>query len=292
MRHDYFRPGAIAKMRAKLDSGKIVALEAKFAAPSIMKQMVTSMIGINVSPADETITEGAHDQPYHIPNFRVAGHAADVDIPVGFWRSVGNSQNAFFFESFIDELAHEAGLDPLEFRLNHIRPEHEVSAKVLEKVREMSGWTGKTTQGVGRGVAFTYSFGSPVAEVVEVREDGGEVRISDIWIAADVGTILDPRNAHAQLTGAAIYGISAAIHGKITFSGGEVEQGNFPDYDAIRMNNSPRFHVDISEFNTRMGGVGEIGTPPAAPALANALFDLTGKRARQLPLMDEFDFMT
>ena len=291
MSHDYYRPGAIARMRAKLDNGRISALDARMAAPSIMRQMISAQVGLTLSPADSTITEGAHDQPYAIPDFRVAGHAADVAIPAGFWRSVGNSQNAFFLESFIDELAHAAGADPLDFRLNHIRPEHEVSAQVIEAVRDLSGWTGSTPDNVGRGIAFTYSFGSPVAEVVEVVLEDGQIRLGNVWIAADLGVILDPVNIEAQLTGASVFGLSAALFGEITFSDGKVEQSNFPDYDSLRMLNVPRFQVTMAENNTRIGGVGEIGTPPAAPALANALFDLTGVRARRLPLILEFDFV-
>lgn len=293
MRHDFYRPGAIARMSATLDGDRIAALDGQMAAPSIMKQLMTNMLGIEMNPADNTLTEGAHDQPYAIPNQRFRGHAADVAIPVGFWRSVGASQNAFFHESFIDELAHEAGVDPLEFRLRHVRPEHAPSATVLETVRDMAGWVGKTPDDVGRGVAFTFSFGSAVAEVVEVQKDAdGLIRISDMWIAADLGTVLDPLNVEAQLTGGAIFGLSAALHGQITFADGMVEQENFPDYDALRMHNTPRFHVKLLQNMERMGGVGEPGTPPAAPALANALFDLTGTRARRLPLMDQFNFLT
>ncbi len=292
MRHDFYRPGAIARLRARLTGGRVTALEARMSAPSIMGQMVSAQVGLSLSPPDRTLTEGAHDQPYAIENFRVAGHAADVAIPVGFWRSVGNSQNAFFLESFIDELAVAAGADPLDFRLNLIRPAHEVSAYVLEKAREISGWDRPKPAGIGRGVAFTYSFGSPVAQVIEVRDEGGQIRLSHMWIAADLGTILDPRNVEAQLTGAATFGLSAAIHGEITFADGAVEQENFPDYDALRMPGAPRFTVALSDRNRRMGGVGEIGTPPAAPALANALFDLTGRRARALPLSRMFDFAT
>ncbi len=153
MRHDFYRPGAIARMRGVIENGRIAALDGQMAAPSIMKQMLSNMLGVNITPPDNTITEGAHDQPYQIPNQRFRGYGADVSIPVGFWRSVGSSQNVFFHESFVDELAHEAGVDPLEFRLRHIRPEHAPSATVLEAVRDMAGWTGKTADGVGRGVA-------------------------------------------------------------------------------------------------------------------------------------------
>jgi len=289
MRHDHYRPGAIARFRAALDGDKITALEGRMAAPSIMSQMMGQMTGMSIAPPDATLTEGSHDQPYDIAHMRVAGHAADLSIPVGFWRSVGNSQNAFFHESFIDELAHSAGADPLSFRLNMIRAQHEPSATVLETVRDMSGWTGRTPAGVGRGVAFTYSFGTPCAQVVEVREQDGGIRISDMWIAADLGIALDPANARAQLTSGAVYGLSAALYGEITFADGMVEQENFYDYDALRMENTPRFHVKILENKSQISGVGEPGTPPAAPALANALFDLTGQRARKLPLSDTFN---
>ena len=291
MSHDYYRPGAIARLRAGLRDGLPHSLEARLAAPSILAQTVSEQVGLNLSPADTTLTEGLADQPYAISNFHVTGHAADLAVPVGFWRSVGNSQNAFFMESFIDELAHNAGADPLEFRLNLIRPEHAVSAQVIENVRDLSGWRGETPAGVGRGVAFTYSFGSPVAEVVEVVDEGGKIRISQVFIAADLGVVLDPQNVEAQLTGGAGFGLSAAVFGAITFADGAVEQQNFPDYNALRMHNTPRFSVVLSEDNRRIGGVGEIATPPAAPALANALFDLTGQRARSLPLGKVFDFV-
>ncbi len=288
--HDAYRPGAIARMAARLEGGRPVALRAEMAAPSITGQMVSQQVGVALSPADRTLTEGAHDQPYAIENIRVSGHAADLDIPVGFWRSVGNSQNAFFWESFIDELAHAAGADPLQFRLDLIRPEHMVSALVLEDVAALSGWGQALPAGVGRGVAFTHSFGAAVAQVVEVARTPAGLRLNHVWIAADVGRALDPRNIEAQLTGGALFGLSAAITGQITFAEGRVEQENFPDMDPLRINAAPRFSVKISERGARIAGVGEIATPPAAPALANAVFALTGQRIRHLPLSRAVDF--
>ena len=292
MRHDHYRPGALARMSATLEEGRIARLSADLACPSIMGQTMDSMMGLPLTPPDRTITEGAADQPYTIDNIRVRGYAADVAIPVGYWRAVGNSQNAFFWESFIDELAHAAGDDPVEFRLAHIRPEHGPSADVIERVAEIASWGGEKPANVGRGVAFTHSFGTPVAEVVEVVEEDGLIRLARCWIAADPGLVLDPRNVEAQLTGGAVFGFSAAIHGEITFEGGAVVEGNFPDYDAMRMPACPRFEVALLSSGDRPQGVGEPGTPPAAPALANALFDLTGKRVRTLPLWREFDFAT
>ena len=142
----------------------------------------------------------------------------------------------------------------------------------------MSNWTARARDGIGRGIAHVWSYGSSVAEVIDIREKDGVIEITDVWIAADLGTILDPSIVEAQLTGAAIYGLSAATQGEITFANGAVEQGNFPDYDALCMYNTPKFHVMLLENNQRMDGAGEPGTPPAAPALGNTIFDLTGKR--------------
>jgi len=281
MRHDKYRPPALARFKGVVKDGQAVMLDGQLAS-----QTVLPIPG----PNRENVT-GSFDQPYGIPNYRMRGYLADLGLPVGFWRSVGASSNGFVFESFIDEMAHAAGRDPLEFRLELIRREHEPSAKLLETVREMSGWTGQTPEGIGRGVAFTYSFGTPVAEAIEVQDTGSGIKITNCWIAVDPGIALDPGNIEAQMVGGAIYGLSAAAYGEITFADGEVEQFNFPDYDALRMHTAPRFEVRILENNRYMGGIGEPGTPPAAPALANALFDLTGIRARELPLMKTFDLL-
>ena len=248
------------------------------------------MAGFAPPGPDKAHLEGAFDQPYAIPNYRVAGYLADLDVPVGYWRSVGNSLNGFFHESFIDELAHAAGRDPLEFRLELMRPAHAPSAALLEAVSEMSGWSGKTPEDTGMGVAFTYSFGTPVAQVVEVKDTEDGIRIPRAWIACDPGRALDPRNIRAQMMSGLIFGLSAGVFGEITFADGMVEQGNFPDYDALRMHTAPAVEVRILENNPGMGGVGEPGMPPSIPALANALYDLTGTRARSLPLASQFNF--
>jgi isoquinoline 1-oxidoreductase beta subunit len=281
MRHDKYRPPALARFKGVVKDGQAVMLDGQLAS-----QTVLPIPG----PNRENVT-GSFDQPYGIPNYRMRGYLADLGLPVGFWRSVGASSNGFVFDSFIDEMAHVAGRDPLEFRLELIRREHEPSAKLLEAVRDMSGWTGQTPEGIGRGVAFTYSFGTPVAEAIEVQDTGSGIKITNCWIAVDPGIALDPGNIEAQMVGGAIYGLSAAAYGEITFADGEVEQFNFPDYDALRMHTAPNFEVRILENNRYMGGIGEPGTPPAAPALANALFDLTGIRARELPLMKTFDLL-
>lgn len=290
MSHDYYRPGAMARMRGAVQNGKAVLLDGQIAAQSAVYQAM-GRIGVPAGGADKGLVEGAFNQPYAIPNQRIRGHVADLDIPVGFWRAVGNSYNAFFLETFIDEMAVAAGRDPLAFRVELARAEWEPASGVLEAVRDMSGWTGTTPEGIGRGVALCYSFGTPVAQVIEVRREAGGIRIDKAWIACDVGLALDPGTIEAQMTGGMIYGLSAACFGEITFSGGAVEQLNFPDYEAIRIHTAPATEVRVLETQRFLGGVGEPGTPPAMPALGNALFDLTGKRARRLPLARDFDLL-
>jgi isoquinoline 1-oxidoreductase beta subunit len=188
-------------------------------------------------------------------------------------------------------MAHAANADPVQFRLKLAAKEHAASAKVIETVAEMAGWTGQTPDGVGCGIGFTYSFGTPVAEIVEVVDEDGAIRINKCWIACDVGTALDPGIIEAQMISGAIYGMSAAAQGEITFTEGAADQWNFPDYDALRMHNTPTFEVAILESGHSIGGVGEPGTPPSMPALGNALFDLTGTRATALPLIKTFNLI-
>jgi isoquinoline 1-oxidoreductase subunit beta len=291
MRHDYYRPGALARFRGAVKDGKAVLMDGQIAGPSVSQQSMGRWLGAPAAGPDKSHVDGAFNQPYAIPNYRIRGYLADLDVPIGFWRSVAASFNGFFHDTFLDEMAVAAGRDPLEFRLELMREEHAPSAGTLEAVREMSGWTGQTPDGVGRGVGYTYSFGTPVAQVIEVVQEPGGIRIAKAWIACDVGLALDPGTIEAQMIGGMIYGLSAACFGEISFSDGEVEQFNFPDYDALRIHNTPVTQVQVLEANRYMGGVGEPGTPPAMPALGNALFDLTGKRARELPLSKSFDLL-
>ena len=291
MRHDFYRPAAVARFRGVVKDGELLTLHGQIAAPSVTRSAMGRLMGFAPPGADKGHVEGAFDQPYGIPNFKITGHLTDMAVPLGFWRSVGSSINGFMMESFIDEAAHAAGADPLQFRLDLATREHAPSAAVIAAVRDMSGWTGQKQAGVGRGVAFTYSFGTPVAQVVEVRDDNGKIRINKVWIACDVGTALNRNTIEAQMIGGAIYGLSAAVMGEITFTDGVVDQGSFPDYDALRMHTTPAFAVQVLENGARLSGVGEPGTPPSMPALANALFDLTGQRATRLPLMLDFDLL-
>ena len=288
MRHGFYRPGAIARMRGAVVDGRVTAFDAKVAAPSVMRQSSRRFSGFAPPGPDRAHLEGIADQPYDFAACRVEGYLCETALPVGFWRAVGNSFNGFFHECFVDELAHAAGADPLAFRLGHI-DDASVRA-VLEAVAEMSDWSEPSPEGTGRGLAMTRSFGTPVAEVVEVTGDADAVRITRAWVACDVGRALDPAIIAQQMEGGLIQGLSAAAYEEITFDEGQVVQGNFPDYTPMRMPQAPRVAVRILESGGHMGGVGEPATPPAMPALANALFDLTGRRIRDLPLSRHVTF--
>jgi isoquinoline 1-oxidoreductase subunit beta len=291
MQSDAYRPAAVATARARLgDNGTPVALDMTVASPSVIASTLRRLFP-SISPmgADKTITDGAYNQPYTIENYRVTGVAAPVTIPVGSWRSVGCSFNGFFHESFLDEVAVAGKVDPVEMRKT-LMADFPAAVKVIEKAAEMSKWGEALPSGKAKGIAFTLSFGSWVAEVVQVADTPSGIRIEKVWIAADVGTAIDPGIIEAQLISGAIYGLSAAMMQEITFTDGSVDQSNFHDFDAMRIFQCPQFEVAILENYHRMGGAGEIGTPPAAPALANAIYALTGKRIRSLPLNKEVSF--
>ncbi len=288
MTHDQYRPAAVARFRGAIDAKGISALDIKVSAPSVMESQL-GRLGLPVLGPDMTIVQGAWDQPYNFANYRVTGYRPEVMIPITSWRSVGNSQNGFFQESMIDELAHSAGRDPLDLRLAHV--DHAPSRKVLEAAAEMSEWGSVRAEGHGLGLAFVLSFGVPVAQVIEVAVDERGVRLLNAWIAADVGIALDPRNVEAQLQGGMNFGLAAAISGEITVSEGKVDQNNFHQYDGIRIHQSPNFAVKILENGEKIRGVGEPGLPPAAPALANAVFAATGQRIRELPMRKHMRFV-
>jgi isoquinoline 1-oxidoreductase beta subunit len=271
----------MARFRARVADHGPLAFDLALAAPSAIESQL-SRIGMSIPGPDVSIVQAAWDQPYAIPNYRVTGYRPPVMAPLSSWRSVGASQNGFFHESAIDEIAHAAGTDPLAMRLRLIT--HEPSRKVLEAVATMSDWESELPAGHGRGVAFVLSFGVPVAEVVEVADTANGIRIVHVWAAVDVGTALDPRNIEAQVQSAVIFGLSAATTGEITIKDGRVEQSNFHNYDAMRMPQTPTIDVKILENGSKIRGIGEPGLPPAAPALANAIFAATGQRILELPI--------
>lgn len=291
MTHGPYRPVAKGRYKAVLDDdGLPKALTGSIAAPSV----VASAVGryypdVPMGGPDNSLIDGAYNQPYGIENYRIDGRKAPLGIPVGFWRSVGYSYNCFMHESFIDEIAAAGSRDPLELR-RALMKDFPVALAVVEKVAEMSGWSTSPAPGRARGLAFALSFGTWVAQVVEISETDGAIRIEKAWCAADPGIVLDPQNFKAQMMSGIVFGLSAAIGQEITFTDGVVEQNNFHAYDALRINQCPVIEVELLENAHRMGGAGEPGTPPSMPALGNAIFALTGKRLRALPFSKEVDF--
>jgi isoquinoline 1-oxidoreductase subunit beta len=222
--------------------------------------------------------------PYSIPHRRVESRNAEKTLDVLWWRSVGHSHTAFAGESFLDELAHAGGKDPFELRRRLLEgmPRH---LAVLELAADEAGWGTPLPAGRARGIAVRKSFGSYVAEVAEVSlEARGEVRVHRIVCAVDCGIAINPRNVVAQMESAIVYGLSAALYGEITLENGRVQQSNFHDYPVLRMDRMPAVEVHLVDNRERPSGVGEPGLPPLAPAVANALFALTGRRLRRLPL--------
>jgi len=290
MRHDCYRPASVGRFRARIGDGGPEAVDMRIAAQNMVASLTSRWFpSLPAGGPDPAITDGSRNQPYTIPNYRVASVEASLKLPVSFWRSVGNSVNGFFHESFMDEIANAAGADPIEMR-RKLMVDFPAALAVVNKVADMSNWGEKLPDGKAKGFAFTLSFGSWCGQVIQVADTPKGIKLEKMWIAVDVGMALDPSIIEAQMFSGAIYGLSAAMSQEITFKDGIVEQSNFHDFDAMRIWQSPEFEVAILENFHRMGGVGEVGTPPAAPALANAIFALNGKRIRSLPLNKEVKF--
>jgi isoquinoline 1-oxidoreductase beta subunit len=223
--------------------------------------------------------------PYAFPSYKLEAVVPEGVVPVGFWRSVGHSHTAFFDESFLDEIAHYQKKDPYELRRELLagKPRHLL---VLETAAKAAGWGSALPAGTGRGIALRASFGSIVAQVAEVEVAADKMfHVKRVVCAIDCGPVVNPAIVRAQMESGIIYGLSAALHGEITLKDGAVEQTNFPTYDVVRLADAPRIEVHIVDSSSpRLGGVGEPGTPPIAPAVANALFAATGQRLRSLPL--------
>jgi isoquinoline 1-oxidoreductase beta subunit len=221
---------------------------------------------------------------YQIPNVKVSTVNESFPVPTGFWRSVEHTQHGFFVESFIDELATAAGIDPLQYRIN-LLPEDSAAVAVLNKVADMSGWsTTANNNERALGVAMVHSFGSTVAQVAQISKSGSGLKVDRVWCAADCGTAVNPQAVEAQVQGAVIYGLTAALYGKCDLQNGGVVQSNFHDYRMVNLQEAPSIEVALVDTGSAIGGVGEIGVPPIAPAVSNALAALDGNRRRDLPL--------
>jgi isoquinoline 1-oxidoreductase beta subunit len=233
---------------------------------------------------DATSVEGVADSPYvkAVPDHRVTLHSPRTGIPVLWWRSVGHSYNGFVMESLVDELAHAAGKDPLEYRRTLLK-DHARHLGALNLAAEKAGWGTPLAPGRGRGIAVHESFGSVVAQVAEVSVEAGRIRVHRVVCAVDCGIAVNPRGVEAQLQSGVAFGLGAALHGAVTFKDGRVQQSNYHDYPVLRLNEMPVVDVHIVPSTAPPSGVGEPGTPPIAPAVANAVFALTGHRLRSLP---------
>lgn len=281
----YYRPMYLHKAKIGLDAnGMPTAWEHTAVGQSIMLGTPFEAYQIK-NGIDATSVEGTADSPYlkSIPNYQVSLHTAKTGIPVLWWRSVGHSHTAFVMESLIDELAHTAKKDPLEYRRALLK-DHPRHLAALNLAAEKADWNKPLPKSVFRGIAVHESFGSFVAQVAEVSVEKGEVKVHRMVSAIDCGLAVNPDSLKAQMESSVSFGLGAAMHSEITFKDGMVQQSNFHDYQVMRMGSMPKVEVYIVQSTEKMGGVGEPGLPPVAPAVTNAIFAATGKRIRTLPI--------
>jgi len=279
--HGFYRPATHNVFRAALDAnGAPVAWFTRMVGPGILIQKGRAQAGT----IDAAAVEAARNMPYDIPNLRIEWINKDLGIPLGFWRSVGASQNGFIVESFIDELAHLAGKDPYEYRraLLSKSPRHK---GVLELAATKASWGAPLPPGRARGIAVVFSYGSYAASVAEVSvAPDGAVRVHRLVAAIDPGLAVNPEQVRAQMEGGAVYALTATFYGRITIDRGRVQQSNFNDYPMLRINEMPVVDVHILDSGEAPGGLGEPGVPTVAPAVCNAVYAATGKRVRSLPI--------
>jgi isoquinoline 1-oxidoreductase beta subunit len=291
--HDFYRPACLSSFRAGLDTaGRIVSWQNTSAGQPITPAYMHRHLGFPEMGADTATSEGAFDQAYEFPAARVAHVAVPLPIPVGFWRAVGHSHQAFFKEGFLDEVAHAAGRDPLLYR-SDLLANHPRQRRVLERLAEVARWHEPLAlkvpgSWVGRGVALHQAFGSVVGEVAEVSiNEAGVIRVHRVVCVVECGYPVNPGLIRQQVEGSVQFGLGAALHGEITFAAGRVVQSNFHDYPLLRLHEAPEVVVDILSAGETPQGVGEPAVPPIAPAVANAVYAATGVRLRELPLRIE-----
>lgn len=287
--HDFPRQIAMGRMSGTAKNGRVEACDLAIAMPSVLdSQFSRQAMAVPPGP-DSQIAAGAWNLPYDIPHFRMSAYKAPPLAPISSWRSVGASSNGFFADGFLDELIHAAGADPLEERIRLCN--HRVARKVLETIGALSNWGAPMDANCGRGVAFVTSFGVPCAEVVEVSDTPAGIRIDKAYVVADVGLIVDPINFDNHMQGGVVWGLGHAINCELTYAGGAAEQTNFHAHAGMRIFQCPDIIVKGLENGEHIRGIGEPPVPPAAPALANAIFAATGERLREMPFNKFIDFV-
>ncbi len=284
MRGGFYRPFSISRVRAAVDAdGKPLAWYHSCVSQPVLATSAFAKFAIKPDGQDPTSSEGSANLPYAFPNIRVDAINGVNGVPILWWRSVANSFHGFVVNSAIDELAAVVGKDPLEFRRGMLGKETRHLA-VLNRAAEMANWGRPLAAGHFHGLALHESFGSIVAQVAEVSVNGTEVKVHKVHCAVDCGLAVNPNQVEAQIESGIIYGLSAALWGEISFKDGQVEQSNFDDYRVLRMSETPAIEVSIINSGAALGGIGEPGTPPIAPAVCAAIFAATGKRIRKLPI--------
>jgi isoquinoline 1-oxidoreductase subunit beta len=280
MTHDVYRPVAHIKLAAGLDAaGKPVAFKFAHAGPSVTKRMFPAFVKDGVDPF---MLEAA-PIPYDIPNQLGTVVIHDTAVPTGFWRSVSHGLNAFANESFIDEMAAAAGKDPVEFRRSLLAKEPKY-LRVLNMAAEKSGWGKPLPAGHKLGIAVMEGYGTYLAQVAQVSVAGGQIKLHRMVVVADVGAMVNPNIVEQQIESSVVYGMGSSMYDEITVKGGRVEQTNFHNYRVPRMNEVPKIEIHLIADGDKPGGIGEPVTALVAPCVANAVFALTGKRLRKLPL--------
>ncbi len=294
MMHGYFHPSTKARVRGSLDAdGNLTGLHMRISGQSILAALIPQALqnGVDYATFQGLLPSGVdprlEDQTlkYSFDNFLIDHAMRNPPVRPGFWRGVNLNQNAIYLECFMDELAHAAGRDPLEFRLAHLQ-DSPLAAAVLQAVADKSGWG--QDDGKARGLCVMYGFGAYVAACAEVTvSDDGELSIDRIVAATDPGNAVNPQQIEAQVEGSFVYGLSAMLYGEITYEGGEVQERNFDTYNSLRITDMPEVETIIMPSGGFWGGVGEPTIAVAAPAVLNAIYAATGKRVRQLPLKDQ-----
>ena len=285
LKSDAYRPSAKSRFLVALDNDKPRNWVNYGSSEGILKKFVPPLKWLGIAPLG---SEGANEIPYEIEDFDYSHKDVNLGVNVGFWRSVGHSHNAFFVESAIDEVANELGADPLLFRLKQLGDDEKRHQNILEEIKAFASW-GTPQEGYAQGIAVHASFNSLVATVIEVKKDTPKLELGNCYIVADAGDYVNPHLVKQQLIGAAILGLSAAIYEEITFNDHKINQTNFPDYNILPMSMTPTFHTKLLYTSYEVGGVGEIATPPAAPALANAIYQAKQMRIRKLPIKHFID---